>query len=67
MPGHVIVAEVIRHNQEDVGLLGGGQPLLCGGGEEQEEGEGTETGATWDKIHSVNNQICEISLFISLI
>ena len=56
MPGHVIVAKVICHDQEDVGLLGGGQPLLCGGGEEQEEGEGTETGATWDKIHAVNNQ-----------
>ena len=56
MPGHVIVAKVIRHDQEDVGLLGGGQPLLCGGGEEQEEGEGTETGVTWDKIHAVNNQ-----------
>ena len=56
MPGHVIVAKVIRHDQEDVGLLGGGQPLLCGGGEEQEEGEGTENWATLDKIHAVNNQ-----------
>ena len=40
VPGHVIVAEVIRHDQEDVGLLGGGQPLLCGGGERGAGGGG---------------------------